>query len=73
LNSAVSTRRWSFEPVIRHCVGTVAEFAFEAAVAAQAGKIARPRTGNDKSFRADLAILDDFPTGKHEGQPGVWQ
>ena len=34
--------------------------AFQATLAAQPGKIACPRSGNDKPCRPDLAVLDDF-------------
>ncbi len=41
-------------------------FWFKAALAPQSGKIACPRSGNDKPCRLDLAPLDGFLTLKHK-------
>jgi hypothetical protein len=49
-----------FEPIIQPSIGPFSELAFKAALAAQSGKIACPRSGNHKPGRLDLAVLDGF-------------
>jgi DNA-binding response OmpR family regulator len=64
---AREVEHWSFEPIIQCSVGPFSKLTFEAALAAQPGKITSPRSGNDEPFRIDLAPLDDLRTLKHKG------
>jgi hypothetical protein len=57
----------SIKPIIQRAVRPFTELAFKAALAAQSGKIARPRSRNNEPRRLDLALLDDFPALKYEG------